>query len=85
MDEAQNLSLEALEARVGRLQQLLETHVIELDKRPKGQGEGFIDRLRELLLLERRRSDKLLIHYTALRAKYRDLAAKAGQDPRSGK
>jgi len=73
--------IEALEARVGRLQKLVETHVAELDKRAKGFREDFAHRLRGLLLSERTRSDRLLIHYTALREKYRGLAEKQTDEP----
>lgn len=77
--------IETLEARVGRLQDLLETHVAELDRWAKGFRKDLIDRLRELLLSERERSDRLLVQYTALREKYRGLAEKEADEPQSEK
>ena len=77
--------IEALEARVGQLQNLLETHVAELDKPTNGVKKDIIDRLSKLLLSERQRGDRILGHYRALVAKYRGLVENQADKPRLGK
>jgi general secretion pathway protein A len=77
--------IEALEARVGQLQNLLETHVAELDKPTNGVKKDIIDRLSKLLLSERQRGDRILGHYRALFAKYRGLVENQADKPRLGK
>jgi general secretion pathway protein A len=63
--------IDTLERRVEHLQRVVEGQMAEIDKRVNGFGEEKVLRLKELLLNERKRSDKLLIHYTALKTAMR--------------
>jgi len=77
--------VEALEAKVGRLQNSIESHVADLDKRANGFRKDLINRLTELLRSERKRSDTILVRYTALRAKHRRLPGKKAGEPQRKK
>jgi general secretion pathway protein A len=63
--------IDALEKRVEHLQRVVEGQMAEIDKRVNGLGDEKVLRLKELLLNERKRSDTLLIHYTALKTAMR--------------
>jgi putative secretion ATPase (PEP-CTERM system associated) len=65
--------VEALEKGMAVVMDRLERHVLELEKRADASSDGMIRRLKELLLFERERSDRLLVHYTRLRTRYKDL------------
>jgi general secretion pathway protein A len=81
-DNGLRARLDALEAMVVQLQNLVKGHAAALDERANGYRKDLIQRLRELLLAERKRSDTLLVHYTALRAKYRELVENQSSESR---
>jgi general secretion pathway protein A len=85
VDNGLRARLDALEARVLHLQSQVEGHVAELDKRAYSLRKDLIHRLKALLLSERKRSDTLLVHYTALKTKYRDLVENKTGEPGSEK
>lgn len=70
-EKALRARIDTLEKRVAHLQRMVEGQMAEIDKRVNGLGEEKVLRLKELLLNERKRSDTLLIHYTALKTAMR--------------
>jgi general secretion pathway protein A len=82
-DNGMGARLEALEARVVNLQNLVDGRLAELDHRAEGFRKDLIQKLKGLLVAERKRSDTLLVHYTALKAKRRKSAHAPSGDPRS--
>jgi general secretion pathway protein A len=77
--------IEALEARIGRLQDLVETHMDESNNGAHRFSKDLIDRLTKLLLFERARSDRILSQYKTLYAKYRSLVGKEADKGRPEK
>jgi general secretion pathway protein A len=71
--------VEGIEAELGKLRMQLDWQMGEIEKRAEGFKDDLVGRMRELLVFERKRSDKLLIYYTSLRAKCKELE-KALQD-----
>jgi general secretion pathway protein A len=63
--------MDVLETRFAQLQKVLNARMAELDRRVDDSRKELICRLQELLFAERKRSDSLLVRYTALRAKDR--------------
>jgi general secretion pathway protein A len=69
--------LDDIEAEVGKLRTQVELQIEETEKRAEGLKDDLIGKLRELLLLERQRSERLLTYYRALKAKYKKLEKEA--------
>jgi len=77
--------IEALEAKTDRMQMQLERQIEELESKANGFQRDMILKLRELLRLERKRSDTLLIRYTALWGKYKRLLVENEERTGDGK
>jgi general secretion pathway protein A len=71
--EELRMRLEAMESELVKLRMQIDGQMGELQKSAEGSKHKLIVKLRELFLLERKRSDKILVHYTALRVKYDQL------------
>jgi len=75
--------LSALEASVRKLQMQMEWQMGELDRRAEGFQTDLIGRLNDLLLQERKRTDRLLVEYSQLRVKYRALLKQRLRDKKA--
>ena len=65
--------IEAMERKTATLQMQLDWKIRELERSANGFQRDMILKLEDLLRRERKRSDKLLIRYTALWKKYKQL------------
>ena len=62
--------LESLEVEVQKLRLQMEWQLDELTQRADGYKDELVNKLKGLLLLERKQSDRLLISYSKLKGKY---------------
>jgi len=75
--------LKVLEAGVRKLQMQLEWQMDDLDRRAEGFQSNLISKLNDLLLQERKRTDRLLIEYSQLRVKYKALLKQRLRDKKA--
>lgn len=75
--------LRLLEAGVRKLQMQIEWQMGELDRRAEGFQTNLIGKLNDLLLQERKRTDRLLVEYSQLRVKYRALLKQRFRDKKA--
>jgi general secretion pathway protein A len=71
--------LKRLEDGINLLQNRVESLVEAIQKREEDLKDDLIERLKNLLFQERKRSDEILVNYSQLKAKYDDLM-KDGRD-----
>jgi general secretion pathway protein A len=62
--------LQMLEADVQKLQSKIDWQIGELEKKANGYKEELVTRMKEFVIRERRRSDRLLRQYTQLKMKF---------------
>lgn len=72
--------LQALEAEVRKLEMQVEWQIEELERKGENFKDTLVSNLKNLLLLERKRSDKLLINYSLLKKKYDALQKARSED-----
>jgi general secretion pathway protein A len=65
--------LEMLEAKVQVLDKTVQDQIRELEKRTSGYRDELVTRLKELVIVERKRSNSLLCQYTNLKSRYEAL------------
>lgn len=75
--------LRVLEAGVRKLQMQIEWQMGELDRRAEGFQTNLVGKLNDLLLQERKRTDRLLVEYSQLRVKYRALLKQRLRDKKA--
>ncbi len=62
--------LKMLEADVQRLQSKIDWHIGELEKKTNGYKDELVTRMKDFVIRERQRSDRLLRRYTKLKMKF---------------
>jgi general secretion pathway protein A len=62
--------LKMLEADVQRLQSKIDWHIEELEKKANGYKDELVTRMKDFVIRERQRSDRLLRRYTKLKMKF---------------
>ncbi len=72
--------LQALEAKMIKLEMQVEWQIGELERKGENFKDNLVSNLKNLLLLERKRSDKLLINYSLLKKKYDALQKARSED-----
>ena len=75
--------LRVLEAGVRKLQMQIEWQMGELDRRAEGFQTNLIGKLNDLLLRERKKSDRLLVEYSQIRVKYKALLKQRLRDKKA--
>jgi type II secretory pathway predicted ATPase ExeA len=65
--------LQGLENAVESMQRKVDSLIEVIQEREKGLKEDLIERLKNLLLQERKRSDEILVNYSQLKVKYDNL------------
>jgi hypothetical protein len=65
--------IQTLETDVEKLRMQLEWHVAELEKRANGYKDELVAKLKELVIKERKRSDRLLRQYAGLKTQHEAL------------
>lgn len=72
--------LQALEAKMMKIEMQVEWQIEELERKGENFKDNLVSNLKNLLLLERKRSDKLLINYSLLKKKYDALQKARAED-----